>query len=60
VGTGIWGERKKGGEGDLQETDCEDADYDDLLAAGEFEREDDGDGEDDDEDVGCEGEPDGR
>jgi hypothetical protein len=44
-----WGGGKKGG---LQETDCENADYDKLLAAREFEREDEGDGEDEDYEVG--------
>jgi hypothetical protein len=44
-----WGRGKEGG---LQETDCENADYDELLAAGEFEREDEGDGEDEDYEVG--------
>lgn len=37
----------------LQETDCKNADYDNLLAEGQFKREDHRDGEDEDDDVGC-------
>jgi hypothetical protein len=39
----------KRNEGDVQETDGEDADYDDFLAAGELEREDEGDGDEEDQ-----------
>jgi hypothetical protein len=46
-----WGRGERGERG-LQETDCKDADHNELLAAGEFEREDEGDGEDEDYEVG--------
>jgi hypothetical protein len=47
----MWMEKRgnKRNGGDVQETDGEDADYDDFLAAGELEREDEGDGDEEDQ-----------